>query len=114
VALIVAIGITEWVISRREEIRASVTKLSPAVGALCVAALDATALYASSPICMSSDAIDDVRTATNHRRLKVHKLKGKLSGCYVCSVNYKIRIVFSYTKEKDILLLAIGDHDIYN
>ncbi len=60
------------------------------------------------------DAIDDVRTATNHRRLKVHKLKGKLSGRYAFSVNYKIRIVFSYTKEKHILLLAIGDHDIYN
>ncbi len=60
------------------------------------------------------DAIDDVRIATNHKRLKVHKLKGRLSGRYAFSVNYKMRIVFSYTKEKDVLLLAIGDHDIYN
>lgn len=59
-------------------------------------------------------AVDDLRDKTNHKRLKVHKLKGRLAGMYAFSVNYKIRIVFEYTKEKDIVLLSVGNHDIYN
>ena len=52
---------------------------------------------------------------SNHTKLKVHKLKGRLEGRYSFSVNYKIRIVFIYTskKPKEATLLAIGDHDIY-
>ncbi len=52
----------------------------------------------------------------NHQSLKVHKLKGKLKEQYSFYVNYKIRIVFWYTeaKPREALLLAIGDHDVYN
>ena len=52
----------------------------------------------------------------NHEGLKVYKLKGKLKEQYSFRVNYKVRIVFWYvkTKPKEALLLAIGDHDIYN
>ena len=49
----------------------------------------------------------------NHRMLEVHKLKGRLSGSYVFSVNYTYRIVFDYISEKEAALLAIGDHDVY-
>ncbi|MDP3792225.1 MAG: type II toxin-antitoxin system mRNA interferase toxin, RelE/StbE family [bacterium] len=49
----------------------------------------------------------------NHKRLKVHKLSGHLSDRYSFSVNYKIRIVFSYLSKKEAILLALGDHDIY-
>lgn len=49
----------------------------------------------------------------NHKQLKVHKLRGYLSGRYSFSVNYKIRIVFSYISKKETVLLTIGDHDIY-
>ena len=52
----------------------------------------------------------------NHEILKVHKLKGRLDNCYSFSVNYKTRIVFSYSSKSknEAILLAIGDHDIYS
>ena len=49
----------------------------------------------------------------NHKRLKVHKLKGHLSGRYSFSVNYKMCIVFFYLSKKEAILLVLGDHDIY-
>ena len=49
-------------------------------------------------------------------QLETHKLKGKLSGSWACSVGYDLRIVFDFVKaekdkDDDILLLAIGTHD---
>ncbi|OGJ47520.1 hypothetical protein A2344_03335 [Candidatus Peregrinibacteria bacterium RIFOXYB12_FULL_41_12] len=49
----------------------------------------------------------------SHIFLKTHKLKGKLKGLYSFSVNYQYRIVFLYKSEKEVSLLAVGDHDIY-
>ena len=48
--------------------------------------------------------------------LGTHKLKGKLTGCWACSVDYDIRIVFDFVKnsestEDEILLLTVGSHD---
>lgn len=62
------------------------------------------------------EKIDLFRNPNNHRQLKVHKLGGRLKNRYSFSVNYKIRIVFGYSKSnsKEALLHAIGDHDIYN
>ena len=56
------------------------------------------------------------RDPKNHKILKVHKLAGKLKEQFAFSVNYKIRIVFWYanTKPKEALLLAVGDHDVYD
>lgn len=48
-----------------------------------------------------------------HPFLKTHKLKGKLSDKYSFSVNYQYRIVFEYEKPNQVVLLGIGDHDIY-
>lgn len=50
----------------------------------------------------------------NHKQLKAHKLNGILSGRYSFSVNYKTRIVFSYLSKNEAVLLAVGDHDVYN
>ena len=49
-------------------------------------------------------------------QLETHKLKGKLSGSWACTVGYDLRIVFDFVKsekqkEDDILLLEIGTHD---
>ena len=49
-------------------------------------------------------------------QLETHKLKGKLSGSWACSVGYDMRIVFEFVKsekkkEDDILLIEIGTHD---
>lgn len=48
--------------------------------------------------------------------LETHKLKGKLSGSWACTVKYDLRLVFDFVKnayqeEDDILLLGIGTHD---
>lgn len=51
--------------------------------------------------------------------LRSHKLKGELYGCWACSVNYSIRIVFEVGEPRTIagvtaetlVLLSIGTHD---
>jgi mRNA-degrading endonuclease YafQ of YafQ-DinJ toxin-antitoxin module len=49
----------------------------------------------------------------NHKKLKVHKLRGKLKGCFSFSVTYSHRIVFMYETKRRAVLLAVGDHDVY-
>jgi len=49
-------------------------------------------------------------------QLETHKLKGKLSGSWSCSVGYDLRIIFDFVKsekrkEDDIFLIEIGTHD---
>ena len=51
-----------------------------------------------------------------HPSLKTHKLKGKLSGAWACTVEYDCRIIFDFqnnsdTGEKEILLIDVGSHD---
>jgi mRNA-degrading endonuclease YafQ of YafQ-DinJ toxin-antitoxin module len=46
--------------------------------------------------------------------LKVHKLRGPLSGCWACSAGYDVRIVFDYLDDQGrqaIRLLTLGTHD---
>lgn len=54
-----------------------------------------------------------LKNTDNHRSLKVHKLHGPLAGLFSFSVNYRTRIVFEYVSKKEVALLAIGDHDVY-
>jgi len=49
----------------------------------------------------------------NIELLRIHKLKGRLKDRYSFSVNYKTRIIFNYLNKSEVVLLAIGDHDIY-
>ena len=49
-----------------------------------------------------------------HPQLKTHKLKGDLKDSYACSVEYDLRIIFTfveYEKTQAILLESIGTHD---
>ncbi len=50
----------------------------------------------------------------NYKGLKVHKLKGRLKDRWSFSVNYKTRIVFQYLSSDEVILLAVGNHDVYN
>lgn len=59
------------------------------------------------------EKIELFRDEKNHKQLKVHKLKGKLSKYYSFSVNYKYRIVFVYQSNSRAMLLAVGDHNVY-
>jgi mRNA interferase YafQ len=47
-------------------------------------------------------------------RLRTHKLKDDLAGCWACSGGYDLRIVFEFVQHQGseaILLLSIGTHD---
>ena len=59
------------------------------------------------------DRIELFKDTKNHQLLKVHKLHGELAGQFSFSVDYKIRIVFKYLSKNEVVLLVIGDHDIY-
>ncbi|KKU81960.1 MAG: Toxin-antitoxin system, toxin component, RelE family [Parcubacteria group bacterium GW2011_GWA1_47_8] len=59
------------------------------------------------------EKIDLFKDVNNHQRLEVHKLKGRLKKFYGFSVDYKNRIVFEYMSKNEIVLLAVGDHEIY-
>ena len=58
--------------------------------------------------------IESFKDRRNHKNLRVHPLRGKLSGCYAFSVNARMRIIFAYEDHKKVaVLLSIGDHDVY-
>jgi len=49
-------------------------------------------------------------------RLETHKLKGKLSGTWACRVDYDLRIIFNFVKQKNekedgVFLIEIGTHE---
>jgi addiction module RelE/StbE family toxin len=47
-------------------------------------------------------------------KLRTHKLKGNLAGCWASSAGYDLRIVFQLVQHGDteaILLLSVGTHD---
>lgn len=61
------------------------------------------------------EKIELFRITTNHEALRVHKLKGSLDGRYSFSVNYRYRIVFLWEKKNtSAILLAVGDHAVYD
>ena len=49
----------------------------------------------------------------DHVSLRTHKLQGPLKGLCSFSVNYAYRIVFEYEDKSTVVLLAVGDHDVY-
>lgn len=59
------------------------------------------------------EKIDLFKISSNHKQLRVHALKGSLAEYMSFSVNYRYRIVFTFIDKKTVVLLAIGDHDIY-
>ncbi len=59
------------------------------------------------------EKVDLFKDPANHEKLKVHKLQGTFAGSFSFSVSYRIRIIFDYTTATEVILLAIGDHDIY-
>lgn len=60
------------------------------------------------------EKIDLLKKHKNYPLLKVHKLHGQLRERHSFSVNYKIRIVFTYISKQEVVLLAIGDHTVYD
>lgn len=70
----------------------------------------------SLPVLLQEEAAERIelfRDRKNHPMLKVYKLQGALAGFLSFSVNFRYRIVFSYRKDRSVLLHDIGDHDVY-
>lgn len=59
------------------------------------------------------EKIELFRKNPKHSFLKIHKLKGALKSRWSFFVNYSYRILFQYLDKTEIILLAVGDHDIY-
>lgn len=57
--------------------------------------------------------IEKFKNIENHKQLKVHKLHGKMKDSYSFSVDYKHRIIFRYLDKNTAVLMAFGDHQIY-
>lgn len=49
-----------------------------------------------------------------HPSLRLHSLKGKLSGLYSISLTLNYRIIFQRKKRGDLVFISIGRHDIYD
>lgn len=46
-------------------------------------------------------------------KLKTHKLNGELSNYWSFSIDYKIRVIFTFQDANTIRLEVVGGHDIY-
>lgn len=57
------------------------------------------------------ERVEQLKDLKNHKRPKVHKLKGKLKDVWSFSVNYRIRITFFKPRKNVILLETVGTHD---
>ena len=57
------------------------------------------------------EKVELLKDEDNHKRLKVHKLSGKLKSIWSFSVNYKIRVTFVKPKKNVIVLGTVGTHD---
>lgn len=53
------------------------------------------------------------RTDYFDKRLKTHKLHGRLNNLRAFSLNSKYRIVFEICEDKSVVFHAVGSHDIY-
>lgn len=60
------------------------------------------------------EKIELFKNPSNHKQLKVHKLKGPLKGEYSFSVNYSHRIIFSHASKGEVNILTVGSHKLYD
>ncbi len=59
------------------------------------------------------EKIEIFRRDPRHASLKTHKLKGRLTGSWSFSVNYRYRVIFEYESDNVISLMSVGDHSVY-
>ena len=73
-------------------------------------------LYGKLPTALQSevkDKIDLFIEDPKHHFLRTHKLKGSMKGFWSFSVNYSIRVIFTYDSKTKVALLSVGGHSIY-
>jgi len=49
-----------------------------------------------------------------NKKLKTHKLKGKIKNYWSFSINYSYRILFEFSENNEVGFIDIGTHSIYN
>ena len=54
-----------------------------------------------------------LKNRENHGSLRVHKLHGEFTNVWSFSIDYSCRITFEYLSDKKVIMLDIGDHNIY-
>lgn len=72
--------------------------------------------YKKLPPDIQNDFIDKIRLFTDNPQnpiLRTHKLKGKLQECYAFYLKEGWRVLFDFTHNHEINLIAIGHHDSY-
>ena len=47
------------------------------------------------------------------KRLKTHKLKGKLKNYWSYSIDYHYRILFRFVDKETVIYYDVGTHDVY-
>ena len=45
------------------------------------------------------------------KQIRTHKLSGKLKGLWAFSIDYDVRVVFTFLKDDEVLLIDIGGHE---
>lgn len=48
------------------------------------------------------------------KRLKTHRLKGKLQNYWAFSINHSYRILFEFIEGNEVGFIDVGTHSIYN
>lgn len=59
------------------------------------------------------ESIERFKKNPRDSKLETHKLKGKLMGRYSFSWGFRDRIVFRPLSKTEVLLLSVGDHEVY-
>ena len=57
------------------------------------------------------DAVELFAKDPFHRRLRTHKLTGRLEGLWAFSVSFGCRVIFKFLGKTEVLLIDIGGHD---
>ena len=57
--------------------------------------------------------IELFKDTKNHKFIKVHKLKGKLRKYHGFWLDFHNRVTFEYLSDNEVVLLTVGDHDVY-
>lgn len=59
------------------------------------------------------EKIELFKDTGNHKQLKVHSLHGTFDTYNSFSVNYTHRVIFDYVSKTKVVLLKVGDHNVY-
>ena len=57
------------------------------------------------------DRVDIFQTDPFDPRLKSHRLSGQLQGSWSFSIDYDVRVVFSFVEANRVLFIDIGTHE---